>query len=50
MISQMSLLFISLAPVLAFVAGALVINLVTGLRKLPLFSRHSANLCCRNGL
>jgi hypothetical protein len=50
MMSQMSLLYISLAPVVAYILGALVFSLVDLVHKTPMCSRQSIHANYRNGL
>lgn len=50
MLSHVSLLIISLAPVAAYIMGALVFSLIGLVQKSTIFRRPSLSVFCRNGL
>jgi len=49
MINQISLLILLLAPVVAYVAGAIIFSFVECLRKSPALAKYN-NISYRNGL
>lgn len=50
MMSHMPLLYLSLAPVLAYILGAVVFSLIGLVHKTPMCSRQSVSVNYRNGL
>jgi hypothetical protein len=50
MISHVSLLYISLAPVVAYIIGAIVFSLIGKVHKSTMLKRPFLSASCRNGL
>ena len=50
MMSHMSLLYLTLAPVVAYILGALVFSLIGLVHKKPICNRQSVSVNYRNGL